>query len=902
MLGARRRGPLGLVALLLAGLACLLASAPSWAGAPVSPVNPTPGSDSNPTSSNIPYLAWRGENIRLVKCIDDLTEREWAALRSVFHNEEAPAIGVRWPSLSFVVEEWGGPAGEKPQLLEGTRGFFLGDHTFCARGTFVSHEAGLARIKMAVGVNTWNIELDEETELSRIEIASFVQKLSLLQHQFLAGWMNLSDPVVTELPLGGDGPNDPRNPFGSGVLNTFFPDSPYYDWDSKHYNDGIIQAKVTGTMPVKGLGKTITLPTDWPELANAYATDANPDNENPAFRWDIHDQSDLGSFTTEGHPYDALPYNPSAPTCDKPTRPVNLPGVLDAVDNCAGGQAFSRVFDADGPGAIAPLWLGLTHEDSVGPFDPQRENETFLPDGALTADDAPMPAARIDFVIDQNDDLLKPVDQQKDISGVGSLHKTDKHKLYSADRPANANQGSGDDDSHNLYAPFYSAYIPATGAPEAIASGTDGLPGNDFTGYLVGDELGGEGDYADDNFKYDFWDIAHEFTGRTLNAVYTKCLRRNDEGYNAELQLNLHPFRLTPEGPQKVAIYTDEHGIGDVNFRPGSGFWFNALMNTQPDLDNNANGGCDLKYLKDNILGYSDITAEAHYPNQPVSDKPEGSATIRKTVKSLFAKYLAVYPKGTTPDLRNARIVVAHAQDIEGRPFGYETVCFTNTTKGNDGVTPFIPTPQNHKATKIGPYDVSGTSTVTDPENGENSQRICLRTNKYGNAAVEVLESQGNEVNIIGDFTSEGILRDVKIPFGSPSLDPIDPGAPGRPVGGTVVNPPALNTPGNTTPGADVIKVLAANNIVVSSSRRVRTSRVTVRFARVVNSARGTRYLSVRLAGRATRATIRIQLVGYNGKVVRTLTRRVAVGRTVRLRNVRLGANVGNARVSVLNR
>ena len=57
---------------------------------------------------------------------------------------------------------------------------------------------------------------------------------------------------------------------------------------------------------------------------------------------------------------------------------------------------------------------------------------------------------------------------------------------------------------------------------------------------------------------------------------------------------------------------------------------------------------------------------------------------------------------------------------------------------------------------------------VDDPDNRRNSQRICLRTNEYGNAAVEVQESQGNEINIIGDFTAEGILRDVKIPFGSP--------------------------------------------------------------------------------------------------------------------------------------
>jgi hypothetical protein len=336
-----------------------------------------------------------------------------------------------------------------------------------------------------------------------------------------------------------------------------------------------------------------------------------------------------------------------------------------------------------------------------------------------------------------------------------------------------------------------------------------------------------------------------------------------------------------------------------VNFEPGSGFWFNALLNTQPDLGNNLNGGCDLKYLKDSVLGHSVITAESHYPNQPVSDQPAGSATITKTVKSLFAKYLAVYPKGTTAELRNARIVVAHAQDIDGSPFAYEVVCFSNTS-ASGLIQPFMPGPGNNLAKKVGPYLLEGQELVDDPFNQSSHKRVCIRTNQYGNAAIEVLESQGAEINIMGDFTAERILRDVHIPFGESTPSVIDPGIPPRAPGApSVPGPPPVNANGNTTPSA---ATLAAANVQVSSSRTRRVQRVTVRFARVVNSARGTRYLSLRLNGRRATATVRIQLLGYNGKVVRTLRRTVAVGRTVRLRNVRLGANVRNARVSVVNR
>src|SRR5215211_1178840 len=110
MLGARRRGPLGFVALLLAGIACLLASSPSWAGAPgASPI----ASDPNPTSTNIPYLAWRGENIRLVKCSDDLQDDEINVLRNSATRRGEYLI---WADLDydFVLEEWGSDTARDP--------------------------------------------------------------------------------------------------------------------------------------------------------------------------------------------------------------------------------------------------------------------------------------------------------------------------------------------------------------------------------------------------------------------------------------------------------------------------------------------------------------------------------------------------------------------------------------------------------------------------------------------------------------------------------------------------------------------------------------------------------------------------------------------------------------------
>jgi hypothetical protein len=838
-------------------------------------------SDPNPLSTNIPSLGWRGEAIRLVKCTDDLSDTERSQIRHAIGRDSIPInFGTSW-----FVEEWGGTnsVNAGPKKIDSSENLFLANGEICVRASFFSQTAGLARIKLAANLDTLSFDrADDATEL-RSRLGDINIRTHLFSHQFLAGWMTLQAPSLTDLGLGGNGPNDAGNPLGSGNVDTFWA-------GSAKANEGVLKATVKGTLPVGGdfegsyaLGN-ITLPDAWPTLAARFAAEENPNNENPSFRWDIHDESALGSYTTEGHPH------APAGACDPSDRPdTPLPAGRDAVDNCAGGEAFSRVFDADGPGALAPFWIGLSKEPTVGPFDPQRPQETLLGDGQLTADDAPMPAARIDFTIGANKG------DGKDIDGVGSFKKTDKHKLFSFSRvkpPSSANsngQAQDIDDvvgaQHNLYAPYYQAYVPATGSPDAAASGTDGAAGNDFSGYLVGDGRtrgGGDEDTADRDHQYDYWDIAHEFGLRKLNGTETKCLRRDDERPS---------YRYTPEGPQKVAVYTDEHGQAMVDFNPGTGFWFDSLLATQPDLGGNLNGGCDLKYLKDGVLGNSNITAGAFYPYQPVSDQPAATASMRKTVKSLFAKYLAVFPKGTTPDLANARIVVAHAQDIDGKPFAGEIVCFSDTSASGT-IQPF--SPAGNWNGYVGPYYVKGQQASDDPINNSH-KRVCVKTNQNGNAAIEVFESQGAEIDIIGDFTAEGLLRDVKVPFGAPPVV-IDPGLP--PVGsGTPPLQPEQN--GLKTPTAAVVAAATNGQAKVSSARTRRAARATVRFARVVNSARGQRYLSLNLRGRAGVARVRIQLIGYDGKVVRSVNKSVRVGRTVRISGVRISANVRNVRVTV---
>ena len=186
-----------------------------------------------------------------------------------------------------------------------------------------------------------------------------------------------------------------------------------------------------------------------------------------------------------------------------------------------------------------------------------------------------------------------------------------------------------------------------------------------------------------------------------------------------------------------------------------------------------ANGGCDLEDV--DVLGTSSITATARYPYKPVSDTDKASDPLTKQVRSLFTKYLGVFPKGPGDANSNARIVVAHAQDVDGRPFVNERVCFNVDSKA-DGV-----------------FGYSGVLTPTltiggAPAPPKGRSDVCRLTDINGNAAVEVLNSDPEVINVIADYDPEGLLRSIDVDFRGPATPPADPFKPGRPpvtTGGT---------------------------------------------------------------------------------------------------------------------
>ncbi len=408
------------------------------------------------------------------------------------------------------------------------------------------------------------------------------------------------------------------------------------------------------------------------------------------------------------------------------TLPESWPTLADAL--------ASSTEELEPPGTNPGLWDIHGSPESgpnssvVGPFDPEA-TETLLSNGSLNADDAPMPAIRVDVHLAANEGGAS-------LGGVGQISGATKSQVYSDN-------------------PYYSAYIPATERPVAQASGIDGPKhGGDFPGFL-----NGEGPYT-------FWTSVH--TSGERSSESTGCLRRTDDREPIYYQ--------TPSGSLNETFYTDERGEVLVSYSPGDGFYFNHIPvfggaegeSETGKIVKNADGGCDLKGLYKEVIGESSIAATVLYPYQPVDYSAQNSNTVVKKVRSLWEKEFFEFPKGNGKEEQNVRIVVAKAQDIDGRPIVDEEVCFhaqqeaglygfSNPTNGN-----LLSDPGDLLGK--GSIVYLGGSYVTDAYL-EGTNILCATTNEEGLAAIDVVNSTSSSVDMTVRYEDEQIVRDHTVSF-----------------------------------------------------------------------------------------------------------------------------------------
>jgi hypothetical protein len=860
-----KRFRLGLAGLtVLVGLLTLAFAGPAGAFHSKLPSGSLPGNPNyrgfDPMEASIPYVAWRGEEVRLVKCVTgSFLERsgEW----QIIDWSGDPHV---WPKFFDDVD----------QRTSAFRGQGDQDGRTCFAIDITSHKPGIAIVKLKIDADP---PLVGEGDPIRV-------------HQFNVIWMSLDQAILRNLSGGTGGPVGPitENP---GQRNRI----------------GVL---VKGRVPLNEEFETelgaqrpalntdsIVLPDAWVDLANTTlaSTSLRLRQANaglPAGRggsaadfWDIHDST--GPYNT-GNAYGqtavagvcevppgGVPatHNPAchvnqvaAPAGDQDCNGLTTT-INDTVDNCNFGThaefgPFSRVFhDVSGE-------TGET--STIGPFSPTRPDETLLSDSLLNVHDAPMPSALVRFSI-------APPTATDPTTGVGSFSAVQKHTVY--------NRGGAEcttpTNLHCVTNPFSGAYIPPSPFMETsppltggltddpdTASGIHGAFANDFEGYLPVS-------YRENPGLYRFWDIAE--VRQEAVATPTLCVDPPRQG-----------FRPTPSGPQDVAVYTDEHGEAQVQFNAGLGFFFDEFVVDETQR------AC----LPVGIIGTANITAQVQYPFQPTTHAGVTSNILQKRIESLFHKGIICVPKPREED--DKVLCVAFGRDIDGTPLTGERVCVT--ALGDAFIRDFD---EDTDSTREGDSTVCATLDP-NPSEMEDLGTDLFPTIDDTYATETFLIIGRGSVRVIADF------RDEHLEFGLTVSIP--PGTPGGTTGATVGQPlgidqqltpvtrPAASTGvANSAPtvnGAAASGGTTPNVAKPTAAKR----RATLAFVRIVKplGQGAVRKLVLRVNSTRGSEKVQIKLIGKRGKVLGTVLRKVKTNRAVSVPNLRLPKAAVTVRAKVV--
>ena len=172
----------------------------------------------DPQTTNVPYVAWAGEQVKVVKCLDRRTRTR----RSASDSAASSSAGTTR------VEDWSGVDENNagPKFLNAPGGDVVAqniDGRVCFAIHVTSQKPGLAVIKLSVrddflglfpGADPW------------------------LKHQFLVIFLQSQAPAIVEVPTPGD-------PTGNGVFNPI----PGSD-GLNHFLPGLVKVNVKGTFPM----------------------------------------------------------------------------------------------------------------------------------------------------------------------------------------------------------------------------------------------------------------------------------------------------------------------------------------------------------------------------------------------------------------------------------------------------------------------------------------------------------------------------------------------------------------------------------------------------------------------------------------------------------------------------
>ncbi len=838
----------------------------------------------DPIQTNIPYVAWIGEHVKVTACVPE--------------SKATFAGGIVYQA-TFTLGDWTGrhdwhePYPVSPNGILGLlpqAEIVPADTTadgvglVCFSQVWASDKPGLAKFKVhldliqgritpvpvlveapVVRVVNTNPDFPSGRDLDAYAIWMTFDRVDLAHAD---GSTGTKDVYAGGIPDNCRVTTD--NELVQGVTPVTPPeregrDDVYLDNEACNYNR--IQAHVHGSFPMlqnwegKFANNLVKMPEDWPLFAAKFATLGVAFGTNSAQSWDIHDDNtDVTGHYKGAH----VPVKPGlCPVIPHIWFPSYLLVDTDSVENCMSDDPigpFTRVSDPT-------LATSTLDQQTVGPFDPLVPDGTWLPDGKLDQYDAPMPAARLDFAITPNSGV------KGDLSGVGNLVEALKEDVYARADPVDLVDKKTYDHPAPYYAPFYSQHIPAT----ARLGWNSGITGSEIIG-VNGAQFGWL-DYSEGDHPFGTYENWSDAATLAQTGGSSSCLWYFKD-FHERTQQGQDPIqRPLPEGDATVAVYTDEHGEAMINWQPGFGFYWDQLGLK------NLNRGCDLKGI--DVLGTADLTATARYPYQPEQwSDPKVSGKVSFKVHSKFSKTLTVYPKGTGTDNNLARIIVAHAQDVDGSAFQREVVCFSSSGLGmkrfGGDDTP-LPGPDGIIGTED---DVVIDVIVTKAAEGLTSLgRLCSATDENGNAAIEVY-ANGGDVTVIADFASEGLLRGATVDFKSLSTVPV-----------VSVNPPTAIQIGTVlkAQASGPVKDAASKVLIQPKAKKVAHK---LRLARLVTPAGQKAHLVVRVNGKAGSVRILIKITAA-GKT-HTSVRIVKTNKTVTVKKLRVPKNATKVAVSVL--
>ena len=435
----------------------------------------------------------------------------------------------------------------------------------------------------------------------------------------------------------------------------------------------------------------------------------------------------------------------------------------DSVTNPIGGLRFSDILGRPLPAA-----------DPVGPFDQRRQgNNTsgtesnYYPNGVTDAGDATSPEWRIDFQIQQNG-TGKGTKGKDAIDGAGFLAFVDKNVRTHVDKNGDEDFSSaGLMQAEEQTGPFHSRFVPALTAAQA-GVGTTNSPGSaqNTNGYL------------NTTPRYDFWTLLHEGDIDQNRGRPTACTEFfSSVGNNGGVAI-IQNVRHTPGSianahtvlanqPDLAAVYADEHGQGEVQLKPGRGFYYDQLP-----WKATSQYGCDLQGI--NILGTSKVVATVYYPDQwPVGYKQVSSNPIQKQWKNGFNAQLSFAPKGGN---NTGWRITAWKTDIDGnapnhKDADYNTVPEVVCISAPEGTVTVPPLPTNLFNNTLIPnvaVPTSGPGSVPGVNQGPHvaCAKLATRgdltgTQTIGSAFFDIQGPAGQEV--FANFVTEQIKRSITL-------------------------------------------------------------------------------------------------------------------------------------------